>query len=193
MLTKSSDGAAMFVLDNFETVRSPQEAFAWFDAYVRPPNKLLITTRTRDFRGDYPVELTGMTESEADILIDSTATRLGIRPLISSEYRHDLHRETEGHPYVIKILLGEVASSGRALNIERIVATRDDILTALFERTYAGLSPAGKRVYLTLSAWRSLVAQVALQAVLLRKENEKLDVDGAVQELGLFVDLSTAI
>ena len=57
------------------------------------------------------------------------------------------------------------------------------MLTALFERTYAGISPAARRVFLTLCGWRSLVPQIGLEAVLLRKENDKLDVEDAIKEL----------
>jgi hypothetical protein len=81
---------------------------------------------------------------------------------------------------VIKILLGEVAKAGELVKVERIVADSDEILKALFERTYSGLSPVAKRVFLTLCNWRSLVPQIALEAVLLRPSNEKMDVLSAL-------------
>lgn len=183
VLGRNMVGSVLLVLDNFETVKVPQEAFAWIDTYVRAPNKILITTRTRDFKGDYPIELTGMSDDEAKILVDTHADRLGISDLLTEQYRRELYRETEGHPYVIKILLGEIANARGLVKIERIVATKEDILTALFERTYAGLSPSAKRVFLTLCGWRSLVPEVGLEAVLLRAENEKMDVESAVEEL----------
>src|SRR5262249_316165 len=33
----------LFVFDNFETVRSPGDLFAWLDMHIRLPNKILIT------------------------------------------------------------------------------------------------------------------------------------------------------
>src|SRR5262249_24689604 len=136
-LLKDGDGGpTLVVLDNFETVKLPAETYAWIDTYVRLPNKVLITTRTREFKGDYPVELSGMTEDEYEALVNATASRLGISELMSSRYRQELYRETEGHPYVVKILLGEVANAHRPVKVERILATKDDVLTALFERTY---------------------------------------------------------
>jgi hypothetical protein len=173
----------LFVFDNFETVRSPSEMFAWVSEHLRLPNKALITTRHRDFRGDYPVPVPGMTENEAFELIDHHAKRLEIVQWITEAYRRDLYRESEGHPYVIKMLLGEVAKQGRLAKIERIVASRDDVLPALFERTFNLLSPAAQRVFLTLSSWRSNIPQLALEAVLLRQENERIDVAGAIEEL----------
>lgn len=116
-------GPLLFAFDNFETVRSPAELFAWIDTYVRPPNKILITTRFRDFKGDYPVEVLGMSEDEYQQLFNETATALRIRKLMTVEYQRDLYRESAGHPYVVKILLGEVAKAGRVERIERIIAS----------------------------------------------------------------------
>jgi hypothetical protein len=182
-LTRSPSGPLLFVFDNFETVKDPVELYTWVDTYVRPPNKVLITTRFREFKGDYPVEVTGMTEAECDHLVDLRARELEIDHLLTRDYRQELFRESEGHPYVVKVLLGEVAKAGRAVKVERIVAGRDDILTALFERTFAALSPVARRVLLTLCNWRSTVPLLALEAVLLRPPNERMDIQAAVEEL----------
>jgi hypothetical protein len=183
-LTNSPIGRPLlFVFDNFETVRSPADLFVWIDTYVRSPNKILITTRFRDFKGDYPVQVSGMSEDECNQLCKETSTALGIGKLVTAEYQRELFRESDGHPYVVKILLGEVAKAGRPQKIERIVASREDILDALFERTFAGLSPAAKQVFLTLSSWRSTIPELAIEAVMLRPSNERLDVDVALDEL----------
>jgi hypothetical protein len=182
-LGKSPLGPLLFVLDNFETVSQPAEVYAWLDHYVRPPNKVLITTRTRDFRGDYPVDIGGMTEEESNLLISEVAGRLGVLPLLTDGYRQDLYREAEGHPYVTRVLLGEVAKAGHPVNVERLMASRDEILDALFERTYAALSPSAKRVFLTLCAWRAALPQLGIEAVLLRPSNERMDIQAAVDEL----------
>jgi tetratricopeptide (TPR) repeat protein len=72
----------------------------------------------------------------------------------------------------------------RLRKIERIVAGRDDLLDALFERTYARLSPAAKRVFLILCNWRSLVAHLALDAALLRPTQvERIDIPAALEDL----------
>lgn len=183
----------LFVFDNFETVRNPIEIFNWLDTHIRLPNKILITTRFREFKGDFDVPIAGMTEQECELLIESTATVLGIKTLLTSEYRKQLFRESDGHPYVIKVLLGEVAKAGRAVKVERIVASGDKILEALFERTYSGLTPAGKQVFLTLCNWRSTVPQLAVESVMLRGSNERLDVEQAIEELrrSSFIDVET--
>ena len=124
-----------------------------------------------------------MTEAESRALIDTTAAPLGIRELLTAEYVSALHRESDGHPYVMKVLLGEVAKARKLVKLERIVGDQDHILVALFERTYERLSPAAKRLFLTIGRWRSMVPVVGLRAVVLRPQNERIDVDAALNEL----------
>jgi tetratricopeptide (TPR) repeat protein len=177
-------GPLLLVFDNFETVQQPIEVFHWLDTHVRCPNKILITTRHRDFKGDYPVEVGGMTEDQCNELVLKTAEAIGISGSIKSEFCRDVYRESEGHPYVVKVLVGEAADGKKVRRIERIVAGKDDLLDALFERTYKRLSPAAKRIFLTLSSWRSLVAHSALDAALLcPRQAERIDTVAAVDEL----------
>lgn len=182
-LTKATLGATLFVFDNFETVINPTELFKWIDTYVRSPNKVLVTTRHRDFKGDYPIDVRGMSDAECNLLINATAVKLGIQDLLTADYRRELVHESEGHPYVVKILLGEVAKAGKLRKVERIVADADELLTALFERTYALLTPVAQRVFLTLCNWRTTIPKLALEAVLLRPDNEKMAVAEAIDEL----------
>lgn len=179
-------GTTLFVLDNFETLKSTADIFKWIDTYIRPPNKILITTRFRDFVGDYPIEISGMSDEEANKLIDQHAIRLNINNLLTRNYKKELIQESDGHPYVMKILLGQVAKEQKALKPKRIVATADHLLTALFKRTYAALSPAGQRVFLLLCSWRVFVPEVAVEAVSLRPGTERFDVSEALAELSRF-------
>jgi hypothetical protein len=182
-LKLSALGPALFVFDNFETVKNPADFYFWLDTYIRLPNKILITTRARDFKADFDVNVAGMSDDEADDLISTTTKRLGIDDLITPAYRQQLFLESEGHPYVMKIMLGEVAKSHKLVKVERLVANKDELLRALFERTFNNLTPTAKRVFLTLCNWRSLIPQVALEAILLRPENDRMDVVEAVDEL----------
>ncbi len=182
-LTHALLGPTIFVFDNFETVVSPAELFRWLDTYIRPPNKILITTRTRDFVGDLPIEVPGMTEQEAGKLVDTVARRLGITELMTSEYHRELYEESGGHPYVIKILLGEVAKERQARRPSRIIADQEHILQALFERTYSVLTPAAQHVFLLLSSWRSVVPALGVEAVVMRNAEERIDVRAAIDEL----------
>lgn len=179
----NSLGPCLFVFDNFETTQTPVEVFNWIDTFIRSPNKVLITTRLRDFRGDYPVDVRGMEDAEARELIDQTARYLGVAGLLTKSYVDELISESEGHPYVIKILLGEVAKAGRLESIRRLVSSSEEILTALFERTYAALTPCAQRAFLTLSAWNSSVPRVALEAVLQRSTGERGEVERGIESL----------
>ena len=183
-INKSELGQILFVFDNFETVSSPIELYNWIETHLRLPNKALITTRFRDFRGDFPVELRGMNDAESKALIDATARELGITGLLRPDYTRELINTSAGHPYVMKILLADVRKSGRTGRVERIIGSKDEMLENLFERTYDRLSPAAKRVFLTLCKWRSLVAETQLKAVLLRPLNEEMDdISSAIDEL----------
>lgn len=173
----------LFAFDNFETVRNPAELYLWIDDRIRLPNKVLITTRMRQFKADYPVEVRGMTEPEFSELVDGVSRRLGIRELVDKKFERELFRESDGHPYVAKVLLGEAARSQKFGPIDRILATREDILDALFQRTYNGLAPGAQRVFLTLSNWRSVVPVLAVEAALLRPANERFDVREALDAL----------
>ena len=182
-LTSGAGGVTLFVLDNFETVQSPADVFKWIDTYIRPPNKVLVTTRVRDFVGDYPIEVGGMNDDEAESLVHSHGLRLGIDDLLTTDYKRQLVTEAEGHPYVMKILLGQVAKERRAVNPERIIGGSGELLTALFERTFSVLTPAAQRVFLLLCSWRVFVPEVAVEAIALRPGSERFDVAGALADL----------
>jgi hypothetical protein len=98
-LQKCDLGPCLFVFDNFETTQNPIEMFNWIDSFIRLPNKALITTRLREFKGDYPVEVAGMEEKEARMLISQTAASLGISDLLGESYISELVEQSEGHPY----------------------------------------------------------------------------------------------
>lgn len=185
MAGKAEDGPYVFVFDNFETVRNPVDVYNWIDANIRIPNKVLITSRIREFRGDYPVEVRGMTREEFRELATSTADRLGIAAILNDKFLEELYEESDGHPYVAKVLLGEVAIRKRPPSLERVIANRDDILDALFERTFTAISPAAQRVFLTLCNWRSIIPRLAVEAALLRPINERMDVAKALDDLEL--------
>lgn len=186
-LTKSYTGKPMlFVFDNFETIRNPSELYNWIDSYIRLPNKVLITTRAREFKADYPVDISGMEESECLALVDSVGEHLRINSILKNSYKNDLFIETDGHPYVIKIILGEVAKAQKLVNANNIVAGKEQVLDALFERSYSQLSLGAQKVFLTLCNWRSNIPEIALEAVLLgRSPDEKFNVSDAIDELTL--------
>jgi len=180
---KSELGKILFAFDNFETVASPVELYEWIYQYLGKTNKAVITTRVREFKADFPIELEGMSNEECNKLIDSTADRLFIRHHLSSAFTDRLIGFSEGHPYVIKIVLGEIKKSDRLVQLENIVTNHDDLLDSLFERNYNQLNKVAKRVFLTLCDWQSLVAESALEAVLLRPDNGMRRISEAIDAL----------
>lgn len=182
---KHERGPILFVFDNFETMQNPVEVFNLINTRIRYPNKALITTRVRfrEFNGDFKFDLSGMNYEETEELIDRTSTTHGIRSLLTGDYRQDLYDKSGGHPYVIKILLGEVAKSRELRKIPKLLERKEDILEALFEETYKRLSPVAKRVFLTLCNWRSIVPQLAVEAVLLQASEEWINVEDGIEEL----------
>ena len=162
---------------------SPIDLFHWIDANIRLPNKVMITSRFRDFKADYPIEVAGMERPEAETLIRQTSAALQIEGMITSDYRDQIFEESDGHPYVIKIILGEVADRSALSKPRNLIARKEEILDALFERTFASLSPIGIRIFLTLSGWRSMVTQLALEAVFIRHPMEGGNPEAGVNEL----------
>ena len=183
-LNKSSTfKACLFVFDNFETIQNPIEMFEWIDNHIRSPNKILVTTRLRDFKGDYPLEVSGMTEIESKKLIDQTAIDLQIDKSLVSDKSQKIISLSQGHPYIIKILLGELATTQ---DITRALSIQDKALTALFERTYANLTPTAQYAFMMLASWDSKVPKIALEAVLtvsFKDEEETTDIDKAIASL----------
>ena len=178
-------GRALYVFDNFETVRDPVGLYRWLDNNIRLPNKVVITTRFRDFQADYSIRVLGMEREEADLLIQQTVRSLGIEQRVTREYSDTVFEQSDGHPYIIKILLGEMANQGVLTKPEKIIARRENILEALFERTYQNLTPIAVRILLTLSRWRSLVPQLAAEVMLLRHDydGERIDPEAAIDQL----------
>ncbi len=84
--------------------------------------------------------MSGMTHSEAEELIVQSAKAIGIKDKMSAAYREELINEASGHPYVIKLMLGEVARGSGTHRPERIMAAQGEALIALFERSYNRLS-----------------------------------------------------
>ena len=182
-LVKSDGGTCLFVFDNFETVQNPLEIFTWFETFIGVPNKVLITTRLRSFKGDYPLEVHGMSEHEARELINQTVSRLKIRALLTPASVNEVLSTSGGHPYVIKILLGDVADRRQFKSSRHVIARSEEILTALFERTFNALSPCAQRAFMTLAAWNSAVPRIALEAVLIGSTNERYEVERGIDSL----------
>ena len=178
-----SFGKCLFVFDNFETIQNPQEMFKWIDSFIRSPNQILITTRLSDFGSDYPLEVSGMTEEEAKNLMLRTGNFLNIDESLVKKKTDQIISLSRGHPYIIKILIGELAVTQ---DITRALSTQDKALTALFERTYTSLTPCAQYAFMVLAGWSSKILKTVLEAVLIssfKDEEETEDINRAIESL----------
>ena len=124
-----------------------------------------------------------MTDAESRLLIDRTASNLRIKHLLQPNHISEIVTQSGGHPYVIKILLGEIADKKQFRSPRHVVAGSGDILTALFERTFKALSPCGQRIFMTLAGWNSAIPRIALEAVLIRSTEERAEVENGIEAL----------
>jgi hypothetical protein len=180
---QSPDGIAkngiLFVCDNFETLEGTAQVHEFLDTHTHLPNKVLITSRERAFKADFPIEVMGMTRDEAIALIRGTASSLTIAATLSPEIEARIYEYSEGHPYVIRVILGEMAKEGRYVAPTTLLPRRLDIIDSVFERSFNRLSEAGRRVFLTVASWKSAVSELALLVVLGERQ---IDVEAGVEE-----------
>lgn len=172
-------GPILFVIDNFETFEEPFADFAWIEQNIRNPNKVLITSRERFFKADYPIVVEGLEREEYYKLVDMISGRYGAT--ITQQNRDELYSKTGGHPYVVKLVLAEMISSGTRSH-QRILASRMDVLDVLFRKSYNRLYPEAKRVFLTLCKWTSWVP-VSILSAAINSEGDHIDVQAAVDEI----------
>jgi hypothetical protein len=185
MSTKGGEGT-LFVFDNFETVAFPGEVFVWIDTHLRPPNKALITTRIREFKGDWPITVEGMIEAESNSLAEKISKSLKLNPGPSAKDLEELFEESSGHPYIIRMMMGDFATCGRLRKISTAAIGSDEILKALFERTMSQLSAGAIRVFLTCASWNSTIPVDVVEGVLLARDDAAgLDVERALEDLHL--------
>jgi hypothetical protein len=179
-LTTSPTGSGnLFIFDNFETLADVTSVHRFLDTHTHIPNKVLITSRERAFKADFPVEVGGMSFAEAAKLAAVAAAELSIGGLIDDRVIDRLYKYSEGHPYLLRILIGEMAKEGRFVPPRSAVPLRMDVVDAVFERSFHRLSDAGRRVFLTVSNWRSAVSELALLVVLGR---DGVDVESGIEE-----------
>lgn len=168
--TASGSRGTLFIFDNFETVEDKIGVQRFLADHTDRPNRVLITTRERAFKGDYPVEVSGMGRSEAVQLLQGLGRTLGVEKLFDNSLIDDIYSFSEGHAYVMRLLAGEVAVTGRRIGAKQIVGRSDHILDAVFQRSYEQLSEAGRNVYLAVGNWQSEIAELALLAVIGKRD-----------------------
>ena len=177
--TDKNGSGVLFVFDNFETMENVRELHKFLDTYTHLPNKVLITSRERAFKADYPIEVKGMEKAEALEMLTAGARDLGIEPLVTSAVAESIYEFTKGHAYVMRVVLGEIAKERRYVPPSQIMSSRVDIVNAIFERSFSKLTDDGRSVFLTVSNWKSRIPELAILVVLGQRG---IDVEAGIEE-----------
>jgi hypothetical protein len=190
--TASPEGGTLFIFDNFETIAEPRSLHEFLDTHTHLPNKVLITSRERAFKADYPIEVTGMEWPEAEVVIVQAARRLNIEGELKLEARRRIFDFAQGHPYVMQVLVGECATDRKFAPPATALSRREDVVGALFERSFEKLSPSGRRVFMTVSNWRAPIPEIWLYASRLELT---INLDAGIEEcrrLSLVAEVESA-
>jgi hypothetical protein len=157
----------LLVVDNFETLADQDDAYKYFDHAVRPPSKVVITSR-HEFSGNFRIDVTGMRVEEARALIrHSAASVAGVH--LSEQDVSDIYTACHGHPYAMKL----AATQGAAPRIDRqlftFVPQIEDVLEQLFRssldhlyRAKDGIGDDATFVFLLLSEFSEGLSEVAV-------------------------------
>jgi hypothetical protein len=167
------------IFDNFETLDDARGIHQFLDTHTHLPNKVLITSRERGFKADYPIEVRGMEFSEAAVMMHIDSRGLGIEELLTEKIIGSIYEFTDGHPYVIKLVLGEIAKEKRYVPPKSLLPRRIDIVQAVFERSFNKLSDAGRWVFLLVGTTKVRIPQLALLVVCGQRN---LDVECGIDE-----------
>lgn len=171
--------STLFIFDNFETMASIADLHQFLDTHTHLPNKTLITSRERAFKADYPIEVKGMEFDEAREMLKAVARELNIEGLATEETIKSVFENTDGHAYLMRVVMGEIAIEGRYVPPRQLVSKRMDIVDAVFERSFEKLSDAGRSVFLVVSNWKSAIPALALIVVL---GDMEFDVEAGIDE-----------
>ncbi len=120
--------AILLILDNFETFDEQEVAYEYLDDLVQPPAKIVITSR-HVFKGDYALEVKGMSEDEAEQLLAQSARAAGIEPLMTPTVQQRIFERCQGHSYAMKLVASHVKSeAGPGPRLDAFVELRTDRL-----------------------------------------------------------------
>ncbi|MDP9313261.1 MAG: NB-ARC domain-containing protein [Chloroflexota bacterium] len=158
----------LLVVDNFETI-TDGALLTWL-LRLPEPSKALVTSREkhRALWGSWLVELRGMSEHEAEVLINQRlrALRLNV-PTDSASLFAPLIAATGGNPKALEIALGLIKHEHRIMQqvVDDLYVARGDLFDDLFNRSWRLLDEMSRRVVLAMTFFPSTASSRALQAV----------------------------
>lgn len=179
-LSSDSNGSVLWILDNFETMHDPAAVFGQIDRCLGSGNRVLITTRHRDYQGDYQIPVAGMEKEEFSRLVTERCNRTNLS--LNSRRIEQLYTECDGHPYIAVMYLAELREDPQA-RISKILS-REELLRDLLERTYARLDDDSRRVFMLLCSFKSVVSLLAVRLAYSLSESASQDVAESLRILG---------
>lgn len=145
-----SSAKFLLVMDNFETFNDPIDVQKFLDSNVVPPNKVFITSRHEAFQGDYPVRISGMRDIEAEELLDREGIVNFCEGRLTKRIRDQIKSKTGRSPYLMKLAVSHIATGMPVSDLTDQILSRDDILEALFERSFESLGEDAVLAFLIL-------------------------------------------
>lgn len=169
------DGAipCLVVLDNLETITNPTAVQRFLDDNVVLPSKVLITSRHERFRGDFPVAVGGMEEPEAIQLLLSEARANFCEGDITASIEKQVLLLSNRLPYVIKMLVAQFTHTRNVNQALSNISSHEELMDALFERSFALLPADGQWLYLLLG--RRLTCQEWILSALASFQGYRFD------------------
>jgi tetratricopeptide (TPR) repeat protein len=159
---------ALLVIDNFETI-TDSALLSWL-LRLPEPSKALVTSREyyAEFRSSWPVDLRGMSKSEASEFVLNQLRFLRIENLVSGpDEMEPLCEVTGGNPKAIMLALGYLKHSQRTLEevINEIYAGRGNLFDDLFARAWLLLDDSARRVLMTMTLFPVDASEQALSEI----------------------------
>ncbi len=160
-------GSTLVIIDNFETLDDPEGVHRLLDERIILPSKLLITSRHKSYRGDFPLDVPGMERDEAVELIRREARAHHCEGSLTDKVVDLLICETEARPYPLKLAVAQLAAGASQLQTTLGKSLgRDDVLEALFQRSFELLDDDAKHLYLLAAQIGKSCPEVVLHALL---------------------------
>jgi len=140
----------LLVFDNFESFDDTPTLQQFIKRNLAHPSKALMTSREDAFHGDVPIDIRGLTRTEASDLIRKTARQANCEPRVTESLISQIYEHTLGNPYAIKLLVNEFS---RADQLDSVLprAFNEDYLSSLFRRSFERLEDGAAYLFLILA------------------------------------------
>ena len=155
----------LIILDNVETLESPDAVHRFLDTNIILPSKLLTTTRHQTFVGDFPLTIPEMGQGEAHSLIRAEARRLHAEPRFDSRTCERIIQLTGALPYALTLATAHIAAGHDLSSVPQALG-KSETLSALFDRSVEVLDEDAVYLYMLLGKIGKPIVTHALKAVL---------------------------